>query len=133
MPNLIIQPNTHGGTTNKIMSLTYRTYVVATQERKIKQTTKSKTSRLASKALLGPSRKRKIKDCRQPTLSDTTLDSGTYIADPFSDDSTEEEENSADCVFLLVVSLNTTMEKSVYDVRNISDGRTHSVCEACHG
>jgi hypothetical protein len=28
----------------------------------------------------------------------------------------------------LVVSLKTTMEKSGYDVRNISDGRTHTVC-----
>jgi len=29
--------------------------------------------------------------------------------------------------FVLVVSLKTTMEKTRYDVRNVSDGRTHFV------
>jgi hypothetical protein len=32
---------------------------------------------------------------------------------------------------VLVVSLKTTMDKSGYDVRNISDGRTHNLC--CYG
>ena len=58
-----------------------------------------------------------------PSVSDTVLPV------PFVDDSTEEEEQDADCVFCTVpvVPLKTTMEKSGYDVRNISDGRTHCV------
>jgi len=92
VPRLKLQPNNLGGTAKKITTSTYRKYVAPTQERKIKQATKCKTSRLSSKALLGPSRRRKRKDCRYPTPSETPSDSGTYIADTFADDSTEEKE-----------------------------------------
>jgi len=60
-PNL--QPNTRGGTTKKITSSTYRKFVGATQKKKIKQATKSKTNRFASNALLGPSKRRKRRVC----------------------------------------------------------------------
>jgi len=101
---------------------------VATQEQKIKQPTKSKTNRLASNILLGPSKRRKRRVCRDPTPSDTPSDSDTDLAVPFADDSMEgDEEQDADFCVVLVVSLKTTMEKTGYDVRNISDGRTHFV------
>ena len=68
----------------------YRNFVGATQ--KIKQATKYKTNRLASNALLGPSKRRKRRVCRYPTPSDSDTD----LAVPFDDDSTEEEQD-ADC------------------------------------
>jgi hypothetical protein len=46
--SLNLQPNTHGGRTNKIMGLPYRKFVGATQKNKNKQATKSKTNELAS-------------------------------------------------------------------------------------
>jgi hypothetical protein len=52
VPSLNLKPNPCGGTTKKIMST--KKFVEATQKKKIKQATKSKTSRLASNALLGP-------------------------------------------------------------------------------
>ena len=93
----------------------------ANQKKKIKQATKSKTNRIASNALLGPSKRRKRRVCRDPT----PLDSGTDLAVLFADDSAEEEQE-ADCT-VLVASLKTTKEKNGYDVRNISDGRTRFV------
>jgi hypothetical protein len=56
VPNLNLQPNPRGATAKKITSSTYRKFVGATQKKKIKQGTKSKTSRLALNALLGPSK-----------------------------------------------------------------------------
>jgi hypothetical protein len=72
----------------------------ATQKKKIKQASKSKTSRLASNALLlGPSKRRKRRVCRDPTPSDTP-DSDTDLAVPFADDSAkEDQEQDADCLF----------------------------------
>ena len=67
--------------------------------KKIKQAIKSKTSRLASNALLGPSKRRKRGVCRDPTPSDTPSDSDTDLTVPFADESTEEVEQDADCVF----------------------------------
>jgi len=64
----------------------------ATQKKKIKQTTKSKINRLASNALLGPSKRRKRRACRDPTPSVTPSDSNTDLAVPLAEDSTEEEE-----------------------------------------
>jgi len=80
------------------MSSLYRTFVGATQKKKIIQATKSKTNRLASNALLGPSKRRKRRGCRDATPSDTPSDSDTDLAVPFDDDSTEEEQD-ADCVY----------------------------------
>ena len=80
------------------MSSLYRTFVGATQKKKIIQATKSKTNRLTSNALLGPSKRRKRRVCRDPTASDTASDSDTDQAVPFDDDSTEEEQD-ADCVY----------------------------------
>jgi hypothetical protein len=45
---LNLQPNTHGGTANKITSSPYRKFVGATQKKKIKQASKSKPNELAS-------------------------------------------------------------------------------------
>jgi len=55
VPSLNLQPNSFGGTVNKIPSSSYRNFVGATQKKKIKQATKSKTNRLASNVLLCPS------------------------------------------------------------------------------
>jgi hypothetical protein len=70
------------------MSSPYKKVVEGTQKKKIKQATKSKTSRLASNALLGPSKRGKRRVCRDPTPSDTPSDSDTDLAVPFADDST---------------------------------------------
>jgi len=82
------------------MSSPYKKIVEATQKKKIKQATKSKTSRPASNALLGPSNRRKRRVCRDPALSDTPSDSDTDLAVHFADESMEgDEEQDADCVF----------------------------------
>jgi hypothetical protein len=107
VPRLNLQSNPRGGTVKKVTNSHYRNFVGATQKKKIKQTTKSKTNRLASNALLGPSKRRKRRVCRDPTLSDSDTD----LTVPFADDSTEDEEQDADCVFcsVQVVFLKTTM------------------------
>ena len=55
VPSLNLQPNPRGGTVNKITNSSYGNFVGAIDEKKIKQTTKSKTNRLASNVLLCPS------------------------------------------------------------------------------
>jgi len=95
VPSLNLEPNTCCGTATKITSSPYRKFVGATQKKKIKHATKSKTKRLKSNALLGPSKRRKRRVCRNPTSSDTPSDSDTDLAVPFDDDSTEEEERDA--------------------------------------
>ena len=97
--SLNLQPNSRGGRLKKIKSSSYRNFVGATQKKKLKQATKSKTNRLASNALLGPSKRKKRRVCRDPTQSVTPSDSDTDLAVPFSNDSTEEEEQDADRVF----------------------------------
>jgi len=92
VPSLNLKPNPRGGAANEIMSSPYKTFVKATQKRKIKQATKSKTSRLASNVLLGPSKRRKKRVYRDPTSSDSPSDSDPDLAVPFADDSTEEDE-----------------------------------------
>jgi len=99
VPSLNLQPHTPGETLKKITSSLYRNFVGATQKKKIKQATKSKTNRLASNALLGPSKRRKDVVCWDPTPSDTPSDSGADLTVPFADDSTEKEEQDAGCVF----------------------------------
>ena len=91
LPSLNLKPNPRGGAAKKITSSPYKTFVEATQKRKIKQATKSKTSRLASN-VLGPSKRRKKRVCRDPTPSDTPSDSDTDVPVRFADDSTEEDE-----------------------------------------
>jgi len=59
VPSLNLKPNTRGGTEKKITSSAYKIFVEATQKKKIKQATKSKTSQPASNALLGLSKRRK--------------------------------------------------------------------------
>jgi hypothetical protein len=125
VPNPNLQPNTCGGTVRKITSSLYRKFVGTTQKKTIKQSTKSKTNPLASNALLGPSKRRKGRVCRDPAPSDTPSDSHTDLTVPFAVDSTEENQEAVCTV--LVVSLKTTKEKNGYDVRNISDGRTRFV------
>jgi hypothetical protein len=61
VPSLNLQPNTRGETAKNMMSFTYRKCVAPTQERKIKQVAKFKTSWIESKVLLGPSRRRQKK------------------------------------------------------------------------
>jgi hypothetical protein len=52
--SLNLQPNTRGGTPNKITISPYRKFVGATQKKKFKQVTKSKTNLPSLNALLGP-------------------------------------------------------------------------------
>jgi len=92
VPSLNLKPNPRDGAAKEITSSPYKTFVEATQKRKIKQATKSKTNWLASNVLLGPSKRRKKRVCRDPTLSDTPSDSDTDLAVPFAGDSTEEDE-----------------------------------------
>jgi len=65
---------------------------------KEKQATKFKTNQLASNALLGPSKRRKRRVCRDATPSDTPSDSDTDRTVPCADDSAEEEKQDTDCV-----------------------------------
>jgi hypothetical protein len=58
-PMLNLQPNNRGGIAKKITNSSYKKFVGATQEKKIKQATKSKTNRLASNALLGSLKRQK--------------------------------------------------------------------------
>ena len=86
------------------MSSPYKEYVETTQKKKIKQATKSKSSRPALNTLLGPSKRRtkrrERRVCQDPALSDTPSDSDTDLAVSFTDDQMEEdEEQDADCVF----------------------------------
>jgi hypothetical protein len=99
VPSLNLKPNPRGGTVKKIISSSYRNFDVATQKKKIKQATKPKSNQLGSNTLLGPSKRRKRLVCRDPTASDTPSDSDTHLTLPFANDSTEEEEQDADCVF----------------------------------
>jgi hypothetical protein len=78
-PNL--KPNPRGGAAKKKnKEFTLQKFVEATQKKKIKQTTKSKTSRLVSNVLLGPSERRKKKGLPDPTPSDTPSDSDSDLA-----------------------------------------------------
>jgi len=100
VPSLNLKPNPRGGTAKKIMNSPYKKFVEATQKKKVKQDTKSKTSWPASNALLVPSKRRKRRVCRNQTPSDTSSDSDTDLAVPFADVSTDgDEEQDADCVF----------------------------------
>jgi hypothetical protein len=127
LPSLNLKPNPRGGAAKEITSSPYRTFVEATQKRKIKQATKSKTTLLASN-VLGPSKRRKKRVCRDPTPSDTPSHSDTDLAVPFADDMMEKMSNKTlNMCSVLVVSLKTTVEKTRYDVRNVSDWRTHFV------
>jgi hypothetical protein len=58
VPSLNLKPNSRGGAAKEITISPYKTFVEANQKTKIKQATKSKTSRLASNVLLGPSKRR---------------------------------------------------------------------------
>jgi len=58
VPSPNLYPNHRGGTVHKITSISDRKFVGATQEKKIKEVTKSRTNRLASNVLLGPSKRR---------------------------------------------------------------------------
>jgi hypothetical protein len=104
---------------------TFKKYFEATQKEKIKQASKSKTWRLASNALLGPSKRRKRRVCRDPAPSEIPSDSDTELAVPLADDSTDEdEEQDADCV---VFTGRFAKDHRGYDVRNIADGCTRCV------
>jgi hypothetical protein len=78
---------------------TLQKFVEAAQNMKIKQATKSKTKRLASNALLGPSKRRKRRMCWNPLPSDTPSDLDTKLTVHLANDSTEEDEQDADCVY----------------------------------
>jgi len=97
VPNLNLKLNASGVTAKKITSSPYKKIVGATQ--KTKQVTKPKTNRLVSNDLLGPSKKQKRRVCRDATPSDTPSHLDTDLAVPCADDSTEEEEQDADCVY----------------------------------
>jgi hypothetical protein len=59
VPSLKLKPNPRGGTAKKITTSPHRKFVEATQKKKIKHVTKSKTIRPESNALLGLSKRRK--------------------------------------------------------------------------
>jgi len=99
VPSLNLQPNPRDGTAKKIKSSPYKKIVGATQKKKIKHATKSKTNRLAPNAFLGPSKRRKRRFCRNPTPSVIPSDSDNDLTVPFAEDSTEEEEQDACCVY----------------------------------
>jgi hypothetical protein len=99
VPSLNLQLNTRGGTAKKITNSPHKKIVGATQKEKIKQANKPKTNRLASNALLGLSKRRKKRFFRDPTPSVTSSNSDTDLTVPFADDSTEEEEKDADCMY----------------------------------
>jgi len=92
VPSRNLKPNPRGGAAKEITSSPYKKFVEAAQKNKIKQATKSKTSRLAWNVLLGPSKRRKRRVCRDPTPPDTPSDLDTDLAVPFIDDSTGEDE-----------------------------------------
>jgi hypothetical protein len=94
VPSLNLQPNTCGGTANKIKSSPYKKFVEATQKKKIKQATKSKTNWLASSSF-----KKMEEKVLLVSNSVTPSDSDTDLTVPFADNSTEEEEQDADCVY----------------------------------
>ena len=78
--------------------------------------------------LLGPSKRRSRRVCRDPAPSDTPSHSEIDLAVPFADNSTKgDEEQDAVVCSVLVVSLKTTMEKTRYNASNISDGHSHFV------
>jgi len=66
---------------------------------KIKQATKSKTKRLASIAVLGPSERRKRRVCRDSPPSNSPSDADSELAVPLDNASTEEDEQDADCAY----------------------------------
>jgi hypothetical protein len=99
----------------------------AAQKEKIKQATKSKTWRLASNDLLGPSIRRKRRVCRDPAPSDTPPDSNTELAVTLADDLKRMRNKTLIVCSVTLLSLNNTMEGSEYDVRNIGHGRTYCV------
>ena len=124
VPSLKLKPNPYGGTAKKMIS-PYKTFVEVTQKKKIKQATKSKTSHLASNALLGPSKRQKRKVCWDPTPSDTPCNSMTLLFLSLTIQRKMTNKMLIVCS-VLVISLKTTM-KTRYDVRNVSDVRTHFV------
>jgi hypothetical protein len=127
VPSPNLQPNPRGGTAKKIMISPYKKICWGNSEKKIQQATKSKTKYLVSNALLGPSKRRKRRSCRDLTPSDTPSDSDTDLM--FLSLTIRRKKRYITLIVCnaLVVFLKTTMEKSGYDVRNISDGRTHFV------
>ena len=137
--SLNLQPYTRGGTAKKMIS-TYRKFVGATQEKKIKQATKPKTNRLALNALLVPSKRRKRRVCWDPNPSDTPSDSDTDLAFPFADNSTEEEKEAA-CLFCTgLFSENHNGKEWIRSAKYFRWGQTlcacmeeDSVCEFCQG
>jgi len=109
VPSLNLQPNPRGGTVKKITSSSYRNFVGSTQKKKIKQATKSKTNRLVSNALLGPSKRRKRVVCRDPTPSETPSDSDSDLNVPFATIQQKKRNTTLTVCSVLVVSLKTTM------------------------
>ena len=126
--SLNLKPNPCGGTAKKITSSPYKKFVEATQKKKIKQATKSKTSRPGSNALLGPSKRRIRRVCWDPAPSATHhIRKLTQLFLSLTIRRKEMRNKKLIVCSLLVVSLKTTMEKTRYDASNISDGNTHFV------
>ena len=98
VPSLNLQSNTRGAITKEITSSPYRKFVWASQKKKIKQASRSKTNRLELNTLLGLSKGQKRRFSRNPIPSATPSDLDTDLTVPFVDDSTEEGEHDADCM-----------------------------------
>jgi hypothetical protein len=99
VPSLNLKQNPRDGTEKKITSSAYNKFVEATQKKKIKQATRSKTNWLESNALLGPSKRRKRRVWRDRTPSDTPSVSDNDTVVPSAEDLTQEEIHDADCLF----------------------------------
>jgi hypothetical protein len=127
VPSLILKPNPSGEIAKKIMSSPCKKCVEANEKKNIKQATKSKTHRLSSNALIGASKKRNRRVCQDPTPPATLSDSDTDLVFLSLTIRLKKTRNKTLIVCtVLFVSLKT-MEKTGYDVRNVSDGRTHFV------
>jgi len=113
VPSLNIKPNSRGGAAKEVTSLPYKTFVEATQKRKIKQATKSKTSRLASNVLLGPSKRGKKRVYRfQLRLTIHQIRTLTLLFLSLTIRRKKMSNKTLIVCSVLVVSLKTTVEKT---------------------
>jgi len=114
VPSLNLQPSIRGARAKKIMSSSYRKFAGATQKKKIEQTTKSKTSRLASNAFLVFYFKNDGRKGFAGIQLHLSLHQFRTLTEPFLSLTIRRKERDKTLIVrsLLVVSLKTTMEKS---------------------
>jgi len=92
---------------------------------------KIQNRKIASKVLLGRSKRRNRSVCRDPTPSDIPSDSEIKLAVPLADDVTEEdEEGDANCLCCIVpvVSLKTSLERWLDMMCEMLQMGAHALC-----